>query len=190
MLPVHLGCVTLWPYQQPRRLSWSLFLFVEFLDRWTLNDGSAGLHVCVFSIAALHKQRCFWYLQSCSSLVTPEPLLLSCIYGFVLFTFLAPLPRAPRSRKTHSSEQMISSVYSKSFEARDMRVQPNIVKRHPTASLSMCECISVFLWGIHKSFRWIYDPWSWRRKRSVFVTRLAWCRYCLMFTFATAQTLQ
>lgn len=88
-----------------------------------------------------------------------EPFFPPIFTGlFCLYFYTSPPPSSSlclSSRKPHASEQIISSVYSKSFEARDMWEQPNIVKRHPTAAAWTCECISVFLWGIHMSSQWM-----------------------------------
>lgn len=122
-------------------------------------------HFCVFSRTRLHKldafipSAMFQCFLSFPPKRVPRGFLPSPIYGFVLFTFLASPPPTSSlclcSRKPHASEQMISSVYSKSFEAWDMRAPPNIVKRRPSAPVRACECISMFLWGIRTSFLWM-----------------------------------
>ncbi len=60
--------------------------------------------------------------------------LSSLPYLRVCFVYISSLPSPDfLALLPHASEQMISSIYSKSFEAWDMRVPPNIVKRRPSA---------------------------------------------------------
>ncbi len=130
---------------------------------WRVTRPVCLSHFCVFSRARLHKlgafipSATFQYFLSFPPKRAPRGFLPSPIYGFVLFTFLASPPPTSslclHCRKPHASEQMISSVYSKSFEACE--VLPNIVKRRPSAPVRTCECISVFLWGIRMRFLWM-----------------------------------